>query len=488
MAALVLPAEEWTAASPVTTFGLFGAGTGAGWLFDAVCDRVAVGAAVRMAAPLGGQGADTVEIIGRIAVVRPPSPVREHARGRAGPGGRIEIVHDQPWRGRIKLRFDADRGGTRVRLFAELDEVGLEWLMRRRGLPTGRASSPNPRLGLLTSKSGPASLFGGATDHMATLAVEEINAEGGVRGRPVELLVGDDATDPAVGVAEAWRLVRAGCRTILVAGTSATFFAVSRTLADTEVLLVQPQMNEGGGAGPLRVQLGERPADQLAAAAGPLMRAVGAKRWFLAGNDYCWPRSTHEAARRILPRSGAQLVGERFAALGTSDFTELIESVTASGADIVLSTFVGADAAAFERQCFAMGLRERCVTLAPAMDESTLEHVGADAAPGLYAVSGYVEQLASSDNAGLLYRYREAFGRWASPLSTLSESVFEAVHIWWSAARRVGADEPRLIAAAMRDGSFELPRGTVTLDDSGRVAQHLFVSEATGAGLRPASL
>jgi branched-chain amino acid transport system substrate-binding protein len=69
----------------------------------------------------------------------------------------------------------------------------------------------------------------------------------------------------------------------------------------------------------------------------------------------------------------------------------------------------------------------------------------------------------------------------------LSESAFEAVHIWWSAARRVGADEPKLIAEAMRPGRFELPRGTVTLDDSGRVTQHLYLTEATGTGLQLAS-
>uniref|UniRef100_A0AAU2AEJ9 Substrate-binding protein n=1 Tax=Streptomyces sp. NBC_00093 TaxID=2975649 RepID=A0AAU2AEJ9_9ACTN len=484
MAALVLPAEEWTAAPPLATFGLFGAGTGAGWVFDAVCDRVVVGAAVSMRAPLGGPVADVAEIIGRITKVRPPSPGRGQIRRTGGDGGRIEILHDQPWRGRIKLRFDPERGGTRVRLFAELDESGLEWLMRRRGFPAGRATSPNPRLGLLTSKSGLGSLFAAAADHLATLAVEEINAEGGVQGRPVELMVGDDATDPAVGVAEAWRLVRAGCRTILVCTTSATFFAVSEALAKTEVLVMHTVMNEGGGTGPLRVQLGERPDDQLAAAAKPLMRAAGGRRWFLAGNDYCWPRSMHAAARRVLAGSGAQVAGERFAALGTRDFTPLIEAVTASGADIVLSTFVGADAVAFERQCHAMGLRDQCVTLAPALDESILAHVGADAAPGLYTVSGYVEQIATAGNAGLLRRYRDAFGPWAPPVSTFSESVFGAVHIWWSAARQVGADAPTLIAEAIRPGRFELPRGTVTLDESDQVTQHMYVTEATATGLQ----
>lgn len=473
MAALVVPAVEWTAAPPAVTFGLFGTGTGAGWVFDAACDRVAVGAAVSMRAPINGP-ADAVHIIGRIAAVRPPSY--------------LEIVHDQPWRGRIRIRFEPDRGGTRLQLSAEFDQSGLEWLMRRRGLPAGPASSPNPRLGLLTTKSGPGSLFAAATDNMAMLALEEINAQGGVRGRPAELVVGDDATDPTVGVAEAWRLVRAGCRTILVSTTSATFAAVSRALAGAEVLLMQTLMNEGGGTGRLRVQLGERPDDQLAAAARPIMRKAAGRRWFLAGDDYRWPRSMNAAARRVLPRAGARVVGERYAPLGTSDFTPVIDAVQAAGADIVLSTFVGADAAAFERQCHAMGLRDHCVTLAPAMDESTLEHVGADAAAGLYSVCGYFQQLPTAGNAQLLTRYQNAFGRWAPPVSTLSESVFEAVHMWWAVARQVGADQPLRISEAMRPGQFVLPRGTVTLDDSDRVLQRLYVTEAAGTALRLAAL
>lgn len=470
MAELVLHAQQWTDAPPAATFALFGAGSGAGWVFDAECDHVAEGTAVSMRVSLGGPAVGEVDIIGRISAVRPAS--------------RIQIVHDQPWRGRITLRFDPDGRGTRVRLLAELDQSGVEWLMRRQGLPTPRGKSAHPRLGLLTTKSGTGSLFAAAVDNLATLATEEINAEGGVRGRPVELLVGDDATDPSVGVAEARRLVRAGCRTILVSTTSATFTAVSRALAGEDVLLVQTLMNEGGGSGALRVQLGERNEDQLAAAATPLMRAAGGHRWFLAGDDYCWPRSTHEAARRILPRFGGRIIGERLAALGTRDFSPLIEEIAVSGADIVLSTFVGADAAAFERQSHQMGLRDRCLTLAPAMDEASLERVGAAAAPGLYTVSGYIERLPTEDNEGLVSRYRAAFGLWAPPLSSLSESVFEALHMWWIAARRVGADDPKRIAEEIRPGVFDLPRGRVTLGADGRVTQRLYVAEASGAGLQ----
>jgi urea transport system substrate-binding protein len=469
MGVLTLTAQKEVSAPPQVVFGLFGAGAGAGWVFDALCDRLVPGAAVTLRAPLEPSG-PPVEILGRIGRVQPPKL--------------IEIVHDQPWRGRTVLRFAPHEGGTRVRLQAELDSHGLEWLMRRRGHTLRAATTGNPRLGLLTTKSGPGNLFAAASDNMATLALEEVNAEGGLHGRPVELVVGDDRTHPGTGALEAHRLVAAGCRTLLVATTSATFVAVSEQLAAADVLLVQTLMNEGGISGRLRVQLGERPADQLRAAAAPMMRAAGGRRWFLAGNDYCWPRSTHAVARQILPQRGGRLVGERFAPLGTTDFASVIEAIDRSGADVTLSTFVGADAAAFQRQCHEYGLHHRCLTLAPAMDESTLARIGPAATTGLHAVSGYVESLDNEGNAGLLARYRARFGRWAPPLSTLSESVFEAVQIWWAAVQRAGTDEPAAVAAAMRGARFDLPRGTVTVDGNGEVWQRLFLAEARGVEFR----
>lgn len=472
MGLLTLTAQEEVTAAPHVVFDLFGAGAGGGWVFDALCDRVAPGAAVTLRAPLGPSG-PPVEVVGRIGKLKPPAL--------------IEIVHVQPWRGRMLLRFSPSGSGTRVALQAELDDAGLEWLMRRRGHVVRDARSGNPKLGLLISKSGPGNLFSAASDNMATLALEEVNAEGGLHGRNVELLVGDDTTDPETGAREALRLVAAGCRTILVATTSATFVKVSERLADTGVLLVQTVMNEGGNSRPLHVQLGERPVDQLRSAAKPMMRAAGGRRWFLAGNDYCWPRSTHAVAKEVLPRLGGRLVGETFSRMGTTDFASVVEAIDRSGADVTLSTFVGADAAAFQRQCYEYGLHQRCLTLAPAIDESTIARIGPTATAGLHSVSGYVESLEEEGNAGLLNRYRQRFGRWAFPLSTLSESVFEAVKIWWDAVRQAGTDEPAAVARAMHNGRFELPRGTVVVDGNGSVGQRLYLAEAVGTELRVAS-
>ncbi|NMI02020.1 substrate-binding protein [Pseudonocardia acidicola] len=472
MVGLAVSAEQRIAAPPAEVFALFGAGAGAGWVFDAACDRVAVGSVVTLIVSLGGPDASPVEILGRITAVRAPS--------------RIEIVHDLPWRGRLRLLFDDDGtgAGTRVRLIADLDDAGLAWLMRRRGFRvTDEPTRGHHAVGLLTSKSGSGSVFAAATENLASMAIEEINADGGILGRPVRLVIGDDATDAGVGAAEAWRLVHAGCRVIMATTTSATFARASEELRGSGVLLVHTLMNEGGMSGELRVQLGERPDGQLRAAAGPLMRAAGGRRWFLAGNDYCWPRVVHTAARRVVAEENGTVVGEGFAPLGGRGFGPLIESILASRADVVLSSFVGADLVAFERQCHAMGVRERCRTLALALDEPTRERIGGAAAAGMWAVAGYFETLPGEVNSEFLDRYRRAYGQFAPPVSSISESAYEAIHLYAAAVRRARQDDPRAVAREMYGGRFRFPRGTVTVSGPETVSQQLFLAEATVDGL-----
>lgn len=469
MAALALTAEQRIDAPPGAVFGLFGAGSGAGWLFDATCDRVAPGAAVTLRAPLGGPSDEPVSMLGRISHVRAP--------------GRVEILLDVPWRGRLRMLLDADGAGTRVRIIVDLDDDGLHWLMRRRGHDVQESSPGGDHpVGLLTSKSGPGSVFAAATGILATMAVDEINAEGGIRGRPLRLVVGDDGTDPDLGAVEARRLVRSGCRVIMATTTSATFARVAAELRRSGVLLVHTLMNEGGLGGDLRVQLGERPYEQLRAAVAPMMREAGGRRWFLAGNDYVWPHAVHAAAREVVAGQRGRVVGEAFAGLGTRDFTPVVEAVLASGADLVLSSFVGADLVAFERQCHAMGVRDRARSLALALDEPTRERIGDAAGAGMWGVSGYFEQLPDAANADFLRRYRRAFGAFAPPVSSISESAYEALHLYAAAARRAGEDEPRTVARELRASRAEFPRGTVTVSGPETVGQQMFLAQAHAGG------
>jgi urea transport system substrate-binding protein len=94
----------------------------------------------------------------------------------------------------------------------------------------------------------------------------------------------------------------------------------------------------------------------------------------------------------------------------------------------VLSTLVGADEVAFERQSEVAGLRETTRTVSLALEESTLAHIGPRAGAGLRTALGYFQDNPVAGNADLLRRYRAAFGVWAPAITSLSETVYEAIH------------------------------------------------------------
>ncbi len=435
MGSVTIWSERHIDASPSSLFATLANGPQGGWLFKGTCDTVEQGAVITLHLPIDGDEHQPIELLGRVRNVTPPV--------------RIEIVHHQPWEGRLVIRLDADnRGGTRVRLIGEVDEQSLEWLMRRRGHHVADNDASYFRVGLLTSKTGPASVFAEATEYAARMAVDEINDAGGIRDQPVGLLVGDDATEPAVGVSEARRLVQAGCRVILATTTSATFAQAAHHLRGSGVPLVHTPMNEGGVSDEHCIRLGERPAEQLLAAC-PTMEQTGSRRWYLAGNDYVWPRAVHYAARAVLPANSGRIVGEAYAPLGTRDFSAIIDKIQASKADTILSTFVGADLVAFERQCFEAGLRTRTRSLAPALDEPTRERIGDSAAIGTIGVARYFPEAQGAANADFAARYNSLYGDFAPALSSISQSVYDALHLVTCAANRQPPDEPAVLSSSI---------------------------------------
>jgi branched-chain amino acid transport system substrate-binding protein len=474
MAEVVLAATHEVALPPHEVYELFGARSGVSWLFDAQCDAVRTGAPVTLTLPPGSLGGERVQILGRIT--------------KAVPGRLVQIAHDHPWAGCIRVLIRPNkRGGSLVSVTGDLDQRGLDWVMRRRGwvIPDS-ADGTVHRVGLLTSKTGPGAVFTVASEYMAELALEEINEDGGLQGRRVELLVGDDQTNPSQAVSEARRLIDSGCRTIIAGVTSASFTAVADALATRGLPIIHPLLNEGGRGSEFVLRWGERPLNQVRAAADAVMKSAGGKRWYMIGNDYSWAHGAHYSGRRAISEAGAQVVGNHFVELGTADFSSVLERIEQSGADCVLSTLVGADEVAFERQTWDAGLRTRWETLSLVLEESARERIADAAAAGIWTAFGYFEGLDTPENATLVRRYRARYGAWAPPLSSLSESVYEACLLYAAAVRQGGGD-PRSVASALRQSRARMPRGLVTSDGPHVMRQELRVARAVEGGFRVAN-
>lgn len=468
-----VPARELYA-----SFGSRGAGgpvAGAGgWLLDVDCDAVRPGAPVSARIPLGAEG-PVVLLLGRISA--------------CAPGRRITVVHDQPWRGRLQLHFtdDASDGvpGSRLRVVAELDEAGLAWWMEQRGWRDDRAPAADVhRVGLLTSKTGPGAVFAVACEYLARLAVDRVNAEGGLGGRRLEVVVHDDATDPGRAAVEALRMVQDGCRAIIGSITSASFEAVRRAVVDTGIPLIHGVLNEGGAGEDNVFRWGERPLAQMRAATRHLRGTDVGRRWHLVGNDYSWSHGAHAASRRAIDEIGGEVAASILTPLGTTDFSEAVERLRRSDARIVVSSLVGADEVAFERQMWRSGLRERCSVISLVMDESTRERIGDEAAAGIWTAMGYFDGLETEANAALRQDYRAQYGAWAPPLSSLSEGVYEAILLYADAVRRSGAPGGTELVRTLHAVGGDLPRGRVAAAGPRAMTQQIHVARSVPGGFR----
>jgi len=175
------------------------------------------------------------------------------------------------------------------------------------------------------------------------------------------------------------------------------------------------------------------------------------------------------------------VVGETMRPLGARNLAPVLEAVSRSGADLVLSTFVGSDAVRFGREFHGAGLPQRCAVLAPAMEEFVQEHAGEPAA-GSWTVWGYFRDLPTAENRAFLTRYLARFGDLAPPPSGISEAAYEALHLVADAARRAGGWEPQEVASRLSTASFDGPRGRVCVLGHSRLVQHLYLAEATARG------
>ncbi|WP_019057155.1 substrate-binding domain-containing protein [Streptomyces prunicolor] len=346
-------------------------------------------------------------------------------------------------------------------------------------LPPGRISGPVKTLvvALVVPLRGPAGVFGPSCELAAQLAVEELNAVGGVLGREVRLIVVDGGASAEQVAAEVEVLVSMRAVDAVVGWhTSAVRKALVPRIAG-RVPYIYTAQYEGGERTPGVFLTGETDAAQLLPAMRLLAEETGVRRWCTVGNDYVWPRVTARAARRYARECGGRVRGEAFVPLGTYEFGPVLRRVERCEADAVLMLLVGDDAARFNRAFAAHGLHQRCLRLSTHMDENILLATGAEATEGLWAAAGYFETLATAESLDFSGRYAARFGVEAPVVGSLGESCFEGVRLLAALAERARSLDVGAMCAMDGTVSYEGPRGVLRLHGN-HLRQRLYLARA----------
>lgn len=351
--------------------------------------------------------------------------------------------------------------GWRLAVIASIAVVVLllAWLLRR----GGEDRSPI-RVGILHSLTGTMAASEKPVVDGCMLAIEEINAAGGVLGRRVEPIVRDGASDPATFAREAERLIREdGVVAIFGCWTSASRKEVKPVVERLGSVLFYPVQYEGLEQSPRIVYLGAAPNQQIIPAVRWTIESIG-PRVHLVGSDYVFPRVANQIIRDQVEALGGEVVGEDYLPLGDLKVGGVVERIVASRPDAILNTVNGDTNVALFRALREAGVTpETTPTVSFSIGEPELASMDAASLAGDFAAWNYFQSLGGEENEAFVESYRRRFGA-DRVLSDPVEAGVVAVRLWATAAAQEGEVDPDAVLRGVGRQHLAAPHGPVAID------------------------
>ena len=285
------------------------------------------------------------------------------------------------------------------------------------------------RVALLIPLCGSAGLWAPSCISSAQVAAEELNRSDGIDGRKIQLIMIDAAMEASISIEETVNdLIETNSIDAIVGmHISAIRQRLSKVMRQRIPYIYTP-LYEGGERTDGLFAIGETPEEQLGPSMEHIQNEYRPRSWALIGNDYVWPRASHNYAKAKLRKMSAGLAYEKYLPFGLSDMSCFVEEIASSGAEAVLISLVGQDAVAFNRAFGKAGLHNRMVRLSCAIEENGLLASGARNSQRMFVASSYFGALPTEANASFKERYYSVHGDQAPVLNALGQSTYEGVH------------------------------------------------------------
>ena len=206
---------------------------------------------------------------------------------------------------------------------------------------TSNASGDTVKVGLLHSLSGTMAISETSVRDAEKLAIQEINDQGGVLGKKIEIVEEDGASDPQIFSEKAKKLLMNDkVATIFGCWTSASRKAVKPVVEGSNGLLWYPTQYEGMEQSKNIMYMGAAPNQQIVPAIEYLLKN-GRKKMFLVGSDYVFPQTANRIIKAQLAAEGGEVVGEEYTPMGYTDYATIISKIKAANPDVIVNTLTG---------------------------------------------------------------------------------------------------------------------------------------------------
>jgi branched-chain amino acid transport system substrate-binding protein len=267
------------------------------------------------------------------------------------------------------------------------------------------------RIGAVYDLTGALAVYGSGSNMTAKAAIERLNKEGGIAGRPVEYIVEDGATDATTGVRKFRKLVmKDQCDFILVSCNSGLGIGcIPQAKQLNTVMFAEGTARQITGTKGNRYVFRQIDnAEMLAIAMAKFSKEALGKSVYGMGADYEWGHSVVDTAEKIFGPLGIRMLGKDFSPVGTVDFVPYLSKIPQE-ADFLVVGFFTADAIKLVNQAWELGWRKPI--FCPASQSISYDVLGRGAelvwfgTYGSRSLDGYPEEVRAFQK-----QYREIVG------------------------------------------------------------------------------
>src|SRR5689334_10043393 len=356
------------------------------------------------------------------------------------------------------------------------------------------------KVGVLHSLSGTMAISETTLKDTVLMAIEEINAKGGVLGKKLEPVVVDPASNwPLFAEKTKQLLTQDKVAVVFGCWTSVSRKSVLPVFEELNGLLFYPVQYEGEELSKNVFYTGAAPNQQAIPAVEYLMSkdGGGAKRFVLLGTDYVYPRTTNKILRAFLHSKGVQDkdIDEKYTPFGHADYQTIVADIkkfAAGGKTAVISTINGDSNVPFYKELGNQGLKATDVpVMAFSVGEEELRGVDTKPLVGHLAAWNYFQSIKSPENDAFVKKWaayakaKNIAGHKDKPLTNdPMEATYIGVYMWKQAVEKAKSFDVDKVSAAMGGQTFKAPSGITSTMDAKNHHLHkaVFIGEVQANG------
>ncbi len=337
--------------------------------------------------------------------------------------------------------------------------VGLPGIAMAQQFPTAKVNTTKLAVtdtevvvGQLHSSSGTMAISETGSIQAEQLAIDQINAMGGILGRKIRVIKEDGASDwPTFAEKSKKLLVNDHVAAVFGCWTSASRKAVLPIFEKENGLLYYPTFYEGLEQSKNVIYTGQEATQQIIYSLDWGAKEKKAKTFFLVGSDYIWPRTSMKIARKHIESVGklGKVVGEEYYPLGNTNFNSLINKIKVAKPDCIFAAVVGGSNVAFYKQLKAAGItgdKQFLLTLSVTEDEMT--GVGGENFAGFYSSMKYFQTLDNENNKKFVEAFKAKYGKDAV-IGDVTQAGYLGPWLWKAAVEKAGSfDVDKVVAAS----------------------------------------